>query len=38
MLIVERRLWRERLAFDARTGRGRDIAVFFRIIIGMGVV
>lgn len=38
MLIGERRLWRERFAFDARTGRGGDLATFFRVIIGMGVI
>jgi hypothetical protein len=33
MLIAERRLWRERFAFDARTDRG-DVEIFFRVIVG----
>jgi hypothetical protein len=37
MLIAER-LRRERLAFDARTGRGGNVAIFFIIIIGMRIV
>jgi hypothetical protein len=38
MLVVERWLWRERFAFDAGTcGRG-GVAIFFRVIFGVGVV
>jgi hypothetical protein len=35
LLKVERRLWGERFAFDARTGR---VAVFFKVIFGVGAV
>lgn len=38
MLIIEGRLWRERLAFDVRICVGGDVAVFFRVISGVGAV
>jgi len=38
MLITERWLWGERFAFDTRTGGRGGVAVFFRVIFGVGVV
>jgi hypothetical protein len=37
MLIDGGRLWRERLAFDTGVCVGRGVAIFFRVIFGVGV-
>jgi hypothetical protein len=38
MLMIEGWLWREGLAFDMRICVGGDVAVFFRVIAGVGAV
>jgi hypothetical protein len=38
LLKVERWLWGERFTFDARTRGGKNVAVFFKVIFGLGAV